>query len=322
MPRSSRTYAGFLGFLVDNYEPIAWTEELIEPARAVDHPRLAFLYVIASMCWIVGRIEDAVGYSDAAQDVITDDSGELPFAIQGWVGSAYGFTAQPERAVECYRAELARGRDTHTSTRSCLVIALAGVAADHEKAMAEATGLVEAAEATRNQYAISFALTADGLAYRKANPDRARQTMRRGLVIAHDSGNHAIETHLMAGLALLEANSGDPLAALESFAGAIRHYHDAGNPANLRSTLAALAAFLVRLGMSEPAAKIAGFAVDPLSAAWIPEINPAITQLRKVLGDEAYLAHSRSGETMTTAAIATYAYEQIDHARAALQQLP
>ena len=44
------TYAAFLGFLVENYEPIAWAEELIEPARAVDHPRLAFLYVIASLC--------------------------------------------------------------------------------------------------------------------------------------------------------------------------------------------------------------------------------------------------------------------------------
>ena len=39
------TYAGLLGYLVDNCEPIAWAEELIEPARAVDHPRLAFLYV-------------------------------------------------------------------------------------------------------------------------------------------------------------------------------------------------------------------------------------------------------------------------------------
>ena len=35
------TYAAFLGVLVENYEPIAWAEELIEPARAVDHPRLA-----------------------------------------------------------------------------------------------------------------------------------------------------------------------------------------------------------------------------------------------------------------------------------------
>ena len=36
------TYAGFLGYLVESYEPIAWAEELIEPARADDHPRLAF----------------------------------------------------------------------------------------------------------------------------------------------------------------------------------------------------------------------------------------------------------------------------------------
>ena len=47
------TYVAFLGFWVENYEPIAWAEELIEPARAVDHPRLAFLYVIASQCYYV-----------------------------------------------------------------------------------------------------------------------------------------------------------------------------------------------------------------------------------------------------------------------------
>jgi predicted ATPase len=44
-------YAGFVGFLVENYEPIAWAEEVIDPVRAVDHPRLAFLYVMASQCY-------------------------------------------------------------------------------------------------------------------------------------------------------------------------------------------------------------------------------------------------------------------------------
>ena len=34
---------GFSAFGLEQYEPIAWAEELIEPARAVDHPRLAFL---------------------------------------------------------------------------------------------------------------------------------------------------------------------------------------------------------------------------------------------------------------------------------------
>jgi predicted ATPase/class 3 adenylate cyclase len=41
-------YAAHLGYLVNSYEPIAWAEELIEPARTVDHPRLAFLQVQAT----------------------------------------------------------------------------------------------------------------------------------------------------------------------------------------------------------------------------------------------------------------------------------
>jgi hypothetical protein len=59
------TYVGWLCVAVQTLEPIAWAEELIEPARAVDHPRLAFLYVIASWCYMTGRIEAAVGYSEA-----------------------------------------------------------------------------------------------------------------------------------------------------------------------------------------------------------------------------------------------------------------
>ena len=62
------TYAAFLGFGVENYEPIAWAEELIEPARAVDHPRLAALYVMASQCWMAGRVEAAVRYSRRRPD--------------------------------------------------------------------------------------------------------------------------------------------------------------------------------------------------------------------------------------------------------------
>ena len=71
--------------------------------------------------------------------------------------------------------------------------------------MAAATGLIDAAEATDNPYALSFALLAYGFAFRDADPDRARDALRRGLVIAQDSGNRAIETHLAADLALLEA---------------------------------------------------------------------------------------------------------------------
>ncbi len=47
--------------------------------------------------------------------------------------------------------------------------------------------------------------------------------MRRGVVIAQDSGNRTIETHLASNLARLEAEHGDPLAALDYFLVTIRH---------------------------------------------------------------------------------------------------
>ncbi len=86
----------------------------------------------------------------------------------------------------------------------------------------------------------------------------------------------------------------------------------------MRAALAVLAALFDRLGRYEPAATIASFASSPLTAAWTPEITSAIAHLRDVLGDQTYESLARKGETMTTAAMATYAYDQIDEARAEL----
>jgi|SRR6185312_5158094 hypothetical protein len=79
-----------------------------------------------------------------------------------------------------------------------------------------------------------------------------------------------------------------------------------------------LAALFDRLGRCEPAATIAGFALSPLSAAAAPAITSAVAHLREVLGDQTYELLARRGATMTTSAMATYAYDQIDQARAEL----
>ena len=50
----------------------------------------------------------------------------------------------------------------------------------------------------------------------------------------------------------------------------------------------------------------------------MPEFGTAITHLRSVLGDQTYESLAREGVTMTTAAMATYAYAQIDQARTEL----
>src|SRR6202012_3970631 len=64
------SYAGWLGGAVQTLEPIAWAEELIEHARAAAPPRLAFLYLVAWLCYTTGRLEAAVRYSDEGQIVL------------------------------------------------------------------------------------------------------------------------------------------------------------------------------------------------------------------------------------------------------------
>jgi hypothetical protein len=50
----------------------------------------------------------------------------------------------------------------------------------------------------------------------------------------------------------------------------------------------------------------------------LPKITTAIAHLRHVLGDQTYESLARKGETMTTAAMVTYAYDQIDRVRTQL----
>ena len=187
-----------------------------------------------------------------------------------------------------------------------------------EQAMVAANGLVEAAEATRNPFMISFALGAASYALRQADPVRALDACRRSLVIAQDSGNRFTESIPALGLARLEAEHGDPLAALDYVALAVRNFHDGGHTTGVRSALAIPTALFDRLGRYEPAATVAGFALSPFSAAALPEITTAITHLREVLGEATYESLARKGETMTTTAMVAYAYDQIDQARTEL----
>ena len=129
------------------------------------------LYMMASQCYLTGRPEAAVRYNNA-QMAMRGRRDEVPYDCQGWLGGGYVFIGQPERSVEWCRAELARGRDTYAPIRATLVITLT-IAGSPNDAMVAADGLVDAAEATRNPHAISYALLAYGFAFRDTDPDRA-----------------------------------------------------------------------------------------------------------------------------------------------------
>jgi len=65
-------------------------------------------------------------------------------------------------------------------------------------------------------------------------------------------------------------------------------------------------------------ATIAGSDRSPFTAAAFPEMNTAIAHLRDVLGDRTFESLARKGMAISTAAMVTYAYDQIDQAGTAL----
>ena len=185
--------------------------------------------------------------------------------------------------------------------------------------MAVTDGLIAAAEATRNPHSLSQALLAIGLPSAYTDPPRAMEALRQALEIAQASGNRFNESHIAVVLSQLEALHGAPEAAFDYLTLAIRNYLDTGNIATSRSPLAILAALLDRLGHYEPAATIADFAADPVARMAFPEITTTIAHLREVLGDDRYESLAQAGRAMTNAAMAAYAFEQIDLARAQLE---
>ncbi len=135
---------------------------------------------------------------------------------------------------------------------------------------------------------------------------------------AQDSGNRFVESHIADTLSRVAAAHGDTIDAFDYLTLAIRNYRDSGDFSFMPQPLAVLAALFDRLGRYESAATISRFAATPFARKSYPEITTAITHLREVLGDEAYESFACAGENMTNAAIATYAFDQIDQARAAL----
>ncbi len=113
------------GYWVENYEPIAWAEEVIEPAQAVEYPGLAFLCAVASQCWIAGRIDEAIRYSHAGQTAMRSGGNQIPYGLASWFfGGGYVAAGRLQQWIDLCRIELAAGRDTHAFTTESLVMAL------------------------------------------------------------------------------------------------------------------------------------------------------------------------------------------------------
>ena len=310
--------AAGLGYWLGRHEPATWAEELIEPAKANEHPRLAQLYVMAAQCFVSGRITDFLGYAEAAQTAM--DSGRfdgIPDEFVAWFCGGYLTAGYVDRCVEWCRTAIARDPAHHPIVRASLALALCQ-AGDFADAMAISADVLADFNNADNPEVLSWVLLAYGMAHRYDDPVAAYGAHLRGLKVAQDNGNRQIESHHAASLSMFTAIHGDPGDIFDYLILAIRNYQDSGTFSFMHSALALVAVFFDRLGHHKPAATIAGFAADPFTRAAVPEIETTISHLREVLGDLTYDALARIGASMTTAEMVGYAFDQIDRAQAEL----
>jgi predicted ATPase/class 3 adenylate cyclase len=311
-------YASLLGMCSHPFEPVTWAEELVVPAQAADHPRLVQLCVMAAQSYAAGRVDEAIGYIEVGQAALERGCyADVPFGFEGALGTAYHLKGEPEKAAAMLRNTIAQRSGAHTLPRTQLVMPLTNAGAC-EEAMTVADGLLVAADATENPQMKVLALSAYAWAYRDADPVAAYDVSRRAMKIARDSGNRFMESTISIGLSRLAASHGDPIEALDHMVLAVRNYQDSGSYFLISGPLAMIAILFDRLGRYESAATIIGFGDVPASRLVFPEVDSAIAHLRDVLGDQTYESLARKGEAMTVSALVTYAFDQIDQARAEL----
>ena len=310
--------ASLLGSFVEQFEPGAWAEEIIGPAREIQHPRLAQLYAMAARCFAASRFDDAIRYGEAA--LLAVDSGrfdEVPFDLASEFGLIYVIRGEPERWITQCRNMISESAGPHILPRVHMAMTLALTGA-HDEAMEASEELRHADRVTENPALICWALIAYGHGRLDTDPVSAFEAHRLGARIARETGNRLLETYHTANLSRLAAKHGDSTQTLDFIAMSIRNYLDSGNYFLLPQPMAVLAHYFDRIEHLEVAATLSGFAKTSFATNYFPETEIAITHLREALGEETYASLAGRGAAMTNAAMAKYALEQIDLARAEL----
>jgi hypothetical protein len=166
-----------------------------------------------------------------------------------------------------------------------------------------------------NPFLIAFALYGSGRAFEQADPDRALEALREGLVYSREQRLSVFEALIARVTAGLEAAHGEFATALVSFDTAIDSLHRAGNITNIAVTLASLAVLFDRLDRFEIAATIYGTSTRDPGIVMVVGLPSVIEGLRVKLGDAIFDDQVATGAAMELAEAVRYARNQIQAAR-------
>jgi tetratricopeptide (TPR) repeat protein len=315
---AARLNIGDMGRYVLREEAAGWAAETIDAARRVRHPRLTVLLTWAASCaWGLGRLEDAKRYGEEAISL----AGHADFEPYPWAYGDLAFVAGYEGDLERALTLVQEGAALHADRedRMCLahVPYFMAISGRRQEAMAATDDIVATVEEAGLPIAILTAHYGKGHAFADADPPTALAAFERVVAIARDSGNRMFETAAIPEIAILQARSGDTVAALHSFRQMLDAWHGAAELLLISHGIGQLVVLFERLGRYAAAAVLHGAIVRMYpSNPFVQELPDTMRRVRKALGGARFEEAQRRGAAMAVHETVDYAQGQIRQALA------
>jgi Predicted ATPase len=310
-------HAALMGFSVQLFETLGWAEELLDDASAADVRRLPRLYAAAGYACFAGRAEAARRHAHRAVELEDDpryDGCEPGYAAfiealgQVYCGDLDRYVELTGMVAERYGGKRGYGISSYVDGLQS--------SGRVDEAVALAAESVAAARELGNPYWISYALWIAGLAYSKADAQRALAAWDVGVAFVREHRVQFFEGFLARDAARLHTSDGEAHSALVLFAEAVGAFQRAGNVPQLIITLASVPALLERLDRPEPAATLlAAISREPSSAHHVPELADIEARLTRRLGPKRMDEVTLAAAALDLDDAAGYARQQLDIAR-------
>jgi predicted ATPase/DNA-binding CsgD family transcriptional regulator len=313
-------HAALMGFSVELFETVGWAESALEVAERSDVRCLPRLYAAAGYACFVGRAEVATANAHRATELEGRPGYESCEPGYATFIEALGqvYCGNLDRYVELTREVAALPGRGQAYGIAAYVDGLQS-SGRVEDALQLTESALTAARDLGNPYWLTYTLWIVGLAYSKADPERALRTWDEAVTYLGEHDVRFFEGFLARDAALLHTSDGQLEAALSLFGTSIGAFVRSGAVAQLVISLASLPALFERLDRPGVAKTLAAaMAREAGSSHHVPGLADLEGRLDVQLGQEAADRYAAAGAAMDVRDAASYALHQIDLARRAL----
>jgi hypothetical protein len=305
------------------YEVAAWAEAALSLPAAEEHADAAKASAITAYgAFVRGDLDTAVELAERSVALGEKNRTTSAGLAERAMGNALFYQGHVDRALEWMDRMLESARATGSAARITHALYMRSVAAtsvgdgrlgqrlaDEARAVAEVSG---------SATAIAQARYAAGLALESAAPDDARALLTESAEAARTVRNRWVEAFALTEVRWLEAQRGDPLAALGGFSSVVETWYRAGDWANQWLSLRHVCGILAQVGEHRSAAVLYGAIAGAGAAIALPfepsdaeRLGGLVDELRAILGAAEFAAAVREGAARRDVELVQFVQDEI-----------